>query len=340
MACQHAGINTSNLLNLDDINVGFQQPEKTRWILVDHNKLQGSLGSQYSQYVHGVVDHHDEENVVPSATDPEPRIVEKAGSCTSLIVRRFQHTWDAISGVSISSGAAHGQGEFVVNDSAYTQGWDAQIAKLALASIFIDTANLTAPGKVEEADRQAVRYLEAKIQLSASNAKSWDRTRFYHEIDTAKTSIEHLSLEEVLIKDYKEWTENGKKLGISSVVKALEFIIQKTTNDDTSRSMDEVLRSFMAERDLSVFAIMTAFKSKTGDFQRELLLQALEPAFATAERFSKVAVSELELDRLNIGLARQTEPSSDSLWRNFWVQKNLAKSRKQVAPMLREALKT
>lgn len=344
MACQHAGITISSLLNLDDIEAGFERPDKTRWILVDHNKLQGSLGYRYSEYVSGVIDHHDEEHAVPSTTTPEPRIVEKAGSCTSLIIRRFRATWDAISDMSISSGAGHGQGNFAVNDSAYTQIWDAQIAKLALASILIDTANLTAPGKVEDVDRQAVRYLDAKINLSAKDAKSWDRNAFFNEITAAKTDIEHLSLEEVLIKDYKEWTENGRKLGISSVVKPLAFLVRKGAEDgSSSQTLEQVIDEFMTAHDLSIFAIMTAYKSEKGHFQRELLVQANnEPAFAAAEHFSKTAVQDLGLEVLNIdGVAKQVYPpsSSDRPWRNYWMQGDLTKSRKQVAPMLREALR-
>ena len=344
VACQYAGITTSSLLNLDDIEAGFKQPDRTRWILVDHNKLQGSLGSQYSEYVSGVIDHHDEEHAVPSTPTPEPRIVGKAGSCTSLIIRRFRATWDAISDMSISSGAGHGQGNFAVNDSAYTQIWDAQIAKLALASILIDTANLTAPGKVEDVDRQAVRYLDAKINLSPKDAKSWDRTAFFNEITSAKTDIEHLSLEEILIKHYKEWTEKGHKLRISSVVKPLAFLVRKGADDDSSsQTLEQVIHDFMTAHDLSLYAIMTAYKSEMGQFQRELLLQANnEPAFAAAEHFSKTAVQDLGLEVLNIdGVAKQVQPhsSSDKPWRYYWMQGDLTKSRKQVAPMLREALR-
>ena len=245
--------------------------------------------------------------------------------------------------MSVSSGAGHGQGELAVNDSAYTQRWDAQIAKLALASILIDTANLTAPGKVEEVDRQAVRYLEAKIGLSAKDVKSWDRAAFYSDIVAAKSEIEHLTVNEMLIKDYKEWTENGQKLGISSVVKPLTLLAQKSAEkeDSPSHALEQILDDFMTEHDLSVFAIMTAFKSeKQGDFQRELLLQAIEPAFSIADHFSTSATSELGLEEtLDIGLARHVQPSHGQFWRNYYIQRDVTKSRKQVAPMLRAALK-
>ena len=237
--------------------------------------------------------------------------------------------------MSLASGAGHAQGESAINDSAFTQGWDAQLAKLALASILIDTANLKAPGKVQEADRQATRYLEAKIQMSAKDAKSWNKDEFYREIDEAKRNIEHLTLNEILIKDYKEWTENGKKLGISSVVKPLAFLVCKGAKDN---SFEAALNTFMADRGLSMFAIMTAATSEKGDFQRELLLQALEPAFANADRFSERARSEFQLEPTELNITRCTSPSSRQPWVDFWTQHDVSKSRKQVAPMLREAL--
>ena len=304
---------------------------------MDHNKLQSTLGSQYSFNVHGVIDHHEEESAVPPETSPEPRIVEKAGSCTSLVVRYCQPTWDAISDTSLASGAGHAQGESALNDTAFTRGWDAQLAKLALASVLIDTANLNAPGKVHEADRQATTYLEAKIQMSAKDAKTWDRDEYYREIDKSKRNIEHLTLDEIFIKDYKEWTENGKKLGTSSVVKPLAFLVHKSTEEDASRPLEKALSNFMADRDLSMFGIMTAYTSEKGDFQRELLLQALEPTYA--DRFSQGARSEIQLERMELDINRRTNPSSQQPWLDFWTQHDLTKSRKQVAPMLRGVLK-
>ncbi len=289
--------------------------------------------------MHGVIDHHDEEHSVPAITDPEPRIVEKAGSCTSLVVRYCRPLWDAISDASLSSGAGHGQGESAINDSAFTRGWDAQIAKLALASILVDTTNLTAEGKVEEVDRLAVRYLEAKIQISPNDARVWDRDAFFEEIGEAKRSIEQLALDDILVKDYKEWTEEGKKLGISSVVKRLEFLVGKGADDEQYHSFEKVVSAFMAERELSMYAIMTTSTSGEGEFNRELLLQAVEPAIEDAVRFVDKASSGLGLEQMKLSVEKQTQLTSGEVWRDFWTQNDVGKSRKQVAPMLREALR-
>ena len=302
---------------------------------MDHNKLQGVLGDRYSSKVHGVIDHHEEENAVLENTDPEPRVIEKCGSCTSLVVRWCQPVWDSISSSSLSTGAAHGQGEGAMNDSAVTQGWDAQVAKLALASILVDTANLTAPGKVEQIDRDSVDYLEAKIQLSPIDARTWNRDHYYKEIDEARRDISRLSLTEILIKDYKGWAEGGVRLGISSVVKPLEFLVQKANEEKLS--FEDQLSQFMDDHDISVFAIMTTSTSSEGKFKRELLLQARPSVSSLAVKFAEECASELQLEHLNIkGIPTQDKPGQQ--WRKLWLQKDVSKSRKQVAPLLRKTM--
>ena len=333
VVCDHANILLSSLITLQDLPQKFSHSENVRWILVDHNKLQGQLGEIYSPQVHGVIDHHEEEKAVPQETEHEPRIIEKCGSCTSLVVRYCKPTWDHISSLSLSSGAAHAQGEAAIDDTAFTHTWDAQIAKFALASILVDTANLTAPGKVEKVDIEAVEYLEAKICMSPKEAKTWNRDQYYHKLDEAEKDIGSLRIDEILIKDYKEWTENGLILGISSVVKPLIFLVEKTTG------IEKEVQSFMESRNLSMFAIMTTSTSAEGAFQRELLLQAKEPASTVAKKFSDKGVSELKLEDLEVEhISVQDAPVSGQPWRRTWQQRDLSKSRKQVAPLLRKCM--
>lgn len=319
-------------MTLSDLPPKFKRPEDIRWILVDHNKLQGSLGEAYSGNVYGVIDHHDEENAVLQETGAEPRIVEKCGSCTSLVVRHCKSTWDDISSWSLSSGAAHAQGEAAVDDSAVTQGWDGQVAKMALASVLIDTANLTAPGKVQNVDREALKYLEAKIRMSSKDAKGWSRDGYYKELNEAKRDIESLTLHEILTKDYKQWTENGMRLGVGSVVKSLSFLVKKAG----STPLKDEIESLMGEYKLSIFAIMTTSTSENGDFKRELLVHALDGAESCVEEFIQRAIPELGLEKLEIeGVSVSVEDD----WPKVWRQMDVSKSRKQVAPLLREAIR-
>lgn len=158
----YANISLSHIITLDDLPLASNlskelPPANTRWILVDHNRLQGIQGSLYADRVHGVIDHHEEENAVPEDTAPEPRVVEKIGSCSSLVIRTFKSTWDTVASTSLSSGAAHAQSsDSTIDDSVVTQGWDAQIAKLALGSILEDTSNLKSESKTTSVDREAV----------------------------------------------------------------------------------------------------------------------------------------------------------------------------------------
>lgn len=337
--CESGGITTSHLLSLDDIRPGFKHHDDTSWILVDHNKLQGSLGKQFSDHVRGVIDHHEEEHSVPLDTSPEPRIVHKAGSCTSLVINYCKASWDAISDASLVSGAGHAQGEMPTNDAAVTRGWDAQLAKFALASILIDTANLKAPGRVEPVDREVVDFLESKILLSAKDARTWNRDEYFELVAESMQDISHLTLEEILIKDYKEWTENGRKLGTSSSMKPLTFLVQKSHEGGSAQSFDDTVGNFMKSRQMSVFAIMTWYRTAKGEFRRELLVQDAEPEHKIIQAFSTSANRDLDLKELDLEIERQTDTSNSADWRNFWSQGDMSKSRKQIAPMLRDAMK-
>ncbi|KAG8529768.1 uncharacterized protein KY384_005249 [Bacidia gigantensis] len=343
VVCQHAGIEPSALLTLEDLPETAIESEYVHWILVDHNKPTGSLETIPSGKFEGVIDHHEDESFIPSSCKCEPRIVEKAGSCTSLVTRYFRSAWDAISNDDLSTGAAHGQGETAINDRAFTRGWDAQLAKMALASILIDTVDLTASGKVEAADREAVDYLEARINLSPLAAKSWDRKAFFSEVNGAKSNIGGLSFGEVLIKDYKHWTVGRSDIGIGSVVKDLGFLQHKAEQErgvrsDQGPSFPKALDFFMEKNQLHVFAVMTAF-TEDNTFQRQLLLQAdlkIEGMKEKIEGFSQKAARELNLEVLKLDCFQASV--SDNIWRKAWSQKDLSKSRKKVAPMLRAAM--
>lgn len=135
---KHANIESKHLITLDDLPAlsdieSKLAPENTKWILVDHNALQGQLGKMYAERVAGVIDHHDDEKKVPEDTGEEPRIIEKSGSCTSLIANYCRPSWDMASLSALSSGAAHAQGDSMSNDAAFVQRWDADIAQLSLA---------------------------------------------------------------------------------------------------------------------------------------------------------------------------------------------------------------
>ena len=332
---RHADLKPADLITLDDIHsIHTALPaESVDWTLVDHNVLQGEFGKHYSERVTGVIDHHDDEGKIPQGA--EPRLIEKSGSCGSLVVNYSRDVWDSISGMGSSVGAAWGQGDGAIDDIAYTSTWDAQVAKLALGSILIDTVNLKSEDKTTEHDRKAVKYLEAKINASPKMSPSYDRDAFFTEANDAKSDLDDMSLEDILRKDYKQWTEGDLTLGIASVVRPIKYLQTKSKGQKT-HFLDDVY-AFAKDRDLKLFAVMTSHND-SGSFERQLLLIALTEGAAVkaAETLEDKYSHELQLEPHDLGI----EPGIlQPPFLRMWEQKNVAASRKKVGPILRECMR-
>jgi len=316
-----ANLKPSDLITLSDLPNLSQPsrlpPEKTKWILVDHNALLGELGKIYSGRVMGCIDHHDEEGKVPKDCGDEPRVVRKSGSCASLVVEYCREAWDTVSAKS--------------NDSE-TAKWNAELARVALGPVLIDTSNLENEAKTTPADVEAVKYLEKWI--TAGEGEGFDAKSYYKEIWTAERDVEGLSLTDLLRKDYKQWSEGGVSLGVSSVVKDMDFLLSKR---ETREEFFDTLKKFSQERDLSICSIMTRSSANNENgFQRELFVWGLNDKGVQA-------LKKFEAESSNsLGLEIWKEGSLDSedggLWRKCWQQKKIENSRKQVAPMLRSSM--
>lgn len=353
---RHADISPSELITLDDLSLGeasveegtspaFLPAEKTDWTLVDHNSLQGKLGDLYRHRIHAVIDHHEDENLIPHHPDISPRIITKSASCSSLVTNYLRETWqDLGSMVSSTIGSAQEDGR-LVDDFAYASTWDAQVAKLALGPILIDSINMQATHKISEADTKAVRFLEAKIHISYKYGKSYSRESFFAELNDAKSNIAALSLRDILRKDYKQWQEGDLKLGISSVVQSIQYLRERK-----EENLRDVVQKWAAERSLNVFAIMTAHHhhgenddDDDDGFRRELVLYAFDDkGKAAAERFFQKGGGELQLedaaDESSSSISDVSTPSK-FVFERFWNQNNLEASRKRVGPLLRENMR-
>ncbi|MCJ1441028.1 MAG: Exopolyphosphatase [Stictis urceolatum] len=316
---KEAGIKALDLVTLSDLLSTEKlkdelPPENTRWILVDHNKLEGKLGEVYGDRVHGVIDHHEEENAVPKDTSPEPRVVETCGSCTSLIVKHFASEWEKM-------------------DIAPYE--DAHLAKLALGSILIDTKNLKNEFKVRKPDVEASNNCINRI---VAVEKAWEQKEFYKRLKKAKRNIEHLPLHGILRKDYKQWTEGNMSLGVSSVVKPLQFLSSKAQNeaeaakDPHSKAWSAATHDFMSERELDMYAVMTNSTGVSGS-TRELCIEWKgDEAAEAVKHFENISGATLGLEKRNIDGINE-----DS--RRLWRQRSVDLSRKQVAPMIRKAMR-
>ncbi|KAG5953081.1 hypothetical protein E4U53_006948 [Claviceps sorghi] len=298
---QHAALTTDHLLTLSDLP--DLQPQDTRWVLVDHNSPTGLL-KKFASQVTGCLDHHVDEGFV--APDARPRVIEPCGSCMSLIVDECKQAW----------GELHERTDAVEHD---------KLVKLSLAPILLDTTNLTATSKIRPKDTQAVHFLRRHL-----HDQTFAADRYHDLINAVKEDISGLSFRDIFRKDYKEWEESGLVLGVSCVVRGFEYLLDKAQSE---QGFLRELSSWSEDRRLDVTAIMTT-SNPGGEFHRQLLVWGLNDRGRTAvQKFRDLAADTLRLEPWHGGSLDGGEE------RFAWAQLELAASRKQVAPLLREALK-
>ncbi|KAF9883965.1 hypothetical protein FE257_002647 [Aspergillus nanangensis] len=293
--------------------------------------------------VTGCVDHHIDEHFC--APDIKPLLITTTGSCTSLVVQTLG-----------SMGLWSGED----TPASREEEEEAQLARLALAPILIDTTNLTAKHKVKSHDIEAYDFLLRRANTQPNNVHT-DMVNnvndLYSQVSHAKENgLDLLTVEEILDHDYKQWTETSPHqpstplhIGFCSVIKSIPWIVRKAGSPE---SFLDSLLAFARKRELGVVVVMTAFVSSThpGRFCRELLVCALDNGLAldTSKSFVSEAASQLGLDEWSgledsdemdqAMMIKQTLNNDKSTWRHIWAQTDVTKSRKQVAPLLRGAV--
>ena len=352
-----AALTPEDVLTLDELPGPHDlAPGDTRWLLVDHNALTGPLAQVYGggkgggsqNLVVGCVDHHDDEGEVPRAA--EPRVIEKCGSCASLVVEQCAATWDRLSSEE-AAGVDGEKGEATLD--ARTR---AHLARLVLAPALIDTRSLTDATKTTARDHRAVEYAEAKLAApgtddSAAPSGPYARAGFFERLSALKSDIAGLSLRDVLRKDYKEWSEGegegAIKLGTSSVTRPIAYLVEKAGGEGP---LVESLRAWGEERAVDLVVVMTSARID-GAHGRELLVWARtgKRAADAARAFADAFAEPLELrawgDGGSLSADAVAAPAGDGGaggtegWMRCWAQGKLECSRKQVAPMLREAMR-
>lgn len=359
---KYANLTSSELLTLSELPESLPPPEKTRWLLVDHNALTGELGKIYGQRVVGCIDHHEDESLVPFGDKPgeglegEPRVIEKASSCASLVTAWVRDRWQSAMQSSNVQTAFSKEPED--RQSVEWGQEDAQLARLALAPILIDSACLKS-AKTETKDVSSAAFLEQLIVRYEVN--TYKRREFFSEVSAAKQDLSSLSLVDILCKDYKQWTEYNpdqfsnpisnptlSRIGIASVVQPIAYLLAKVANPS---NFLQVLLKFAQEKDLSLLAVMTISYSKNKEFKRELLIWGLdERGVQAGQFFEQMAAKQLGLqkwDQNNLTLdsdnineeAKRGKISTGTSWRRCWIQLDTESSRKQVAPLMRAAMK-
>lgn len=146
-------------------------------VLVDHNETAQVFDGLNFANVDCIIDHHKLSIVTEK---PIVCRMEPIGSTSSLIAKMFFEKGAEISQV---------------------------IASLLLAGILSDTLNLMSPTTTEE-DKELVAKLNAIAKL--------DIEQFVGEMFKAKSSLEGISIEELISLDYKAFEMGAHKVGIAS----------------------------------------------------------------------------------------------------------------------------
>lgn len=309
---KRTGISTTSLTFLDDLRPlkKLSSTASPKVFLVDHNKLSGFTCDIFGSNVVGIIDHHDNENAYNIDSISGPLIIERTGSCSSLIVNYFDS--------KLSS-------SIFKNDN--------DLALLALGPLLADTSQLTS--KVEAPDTRSYEIL-----IKALGYSSVEVTEFYKILDKYKKDVSSLTGAEILRKDYKEWVPESYisskvddenpipgKIGISSVVKSLVWLY------DTHASFETDMKQWAERRQLDYFAVMSSYvdtENGENSFCRDILLLVSPKAEETSKEklqdVIKALTGPLELKPLSL-------KTSDGCY--AFHQRNVKSSRKQVAPLLK-----
>ncbi|OGM40551.1 exopolyphosphatase [Aspergillus bombycis] len=302
----------------------------------DGQKGKGSLnGLPTVEFnVIGCIDHHQDDGFLCPGI--EPKVIEKSGSCASLVI----HT--------LNKGGIWPEGRA---EEAQTPRMTAeeQVASLAVTPVLIDTTNLTAKDKVTQFDVQAVDFLTPKF-----NKDTTDKDTLYAQVFEAKqNSLDLLTVDEILDRDYKQWTETPPRepgtplnIGFCSMVRPIPWVVRKA---GSPQEFLDAVYGFATKRELSIVVVMAAFSSSDDKFHRELFVCALDEGLAVdaVKNFVKQSSSQLGLEEWSsldgdsgLSNAMKDTLNSDNThkWRHIWTATDTTKSRKQVAPMMREAV--
>jgi exopolyphosphatase len=301
----------NDLMFADDIDLADLLTRRgSRLVLVDDQG--GDLAPELRARITEVIDHHP----VLSAEQPprdvagnlseegSPRrlkIVEPVGSACTLVGRQILRRKAEI----------------------LTPG----LATLLLAAILLDTVNLD-----PEAGRATPRDVEVAGSMRQAGAD--ETADLYQTLVQARVNVEGLSSEQVLKKDYKEYTAGTLRLGMSSVPLLL----------DSWQRIDAALTAattaFMRKRALDLLVV--CLYEQNDSFRRQLILCTREVRLLA--RLSAALSDPLGLREIPGGCDRggHAETSVLSEVRTVEIrcfeQSKAGVSRKRIEPLIREVV--
>ena len=242
-------------------NVGIPMPglaeslgEGETAVLVDHNEEGQAFDQLAYEKVSHIIDHH---KLSVKTEGPIYCRVEPVGSTSSLIAKMFFERKMDISG---------------------------NAAKLLMAGILSDTLNLTSPTTTQE-DKDLLGELNktAKIEIGS----------FVAEMFKAKSSLEGISVEDIIRVDYKTFEMGKRNVGIGT----WETTLPESVNEKKEEIMEALSREKEAVGlDYIFFMVVDILKQNcqlylVGEAEKELAQKVFSGEMSNSEMFLVGVVS-------------------------------------------------
>lgn len=229
LALSLADISPSDLLFIEELPGGLASSGALT--LVDHNALAGHQKDAASLVI-GIIDHHADEGEHANAS---PRIVERVGSCSTLVAELFD--------------------EARIGDMR-------DAARLLACAIMLDTANLKDGAKTTSRDEKAF----ARV-CEVSEWNEGRRNEVYEMLKKARRDVEGLDMRDLLLRDLKTVQGGGVDVAIASVGVRPEELVKSAEQDGFAGCVE----LFAKERDVSCVAVLVTSGGKEGT-QRHLAI--------------------------------------------------------------------
>lgn len=257
LALSLAGLSPSDLVFADELPGGLANTVSAgSVILVDHNALAHHQDGAASRVV-GLIDHHKDERKYLSAS---PRIIEKVGSCATLVANMLE------------------------------PGDDRGAARLLLCAVMLDT-NL-----LRSEEKTTVQDIKAMAQLAA--IAEWDEKKchdVYKLLKNARSDVSGFDARDILRRDLKTFLNGGLCVAIASIGLSPEELVGLAQENELSFYFDEFARQKEVD---CVFGLMN--HSTKGFHERHLCVLAGQVGDAIQEELYAGGKGEIGLERCQV----------------------------------------
>ncbi len=280
---------------VDMENLAFQdclQPEESNsagrleLTLIDHNDLTPSQ-SYLKNAVVEIIDHHVDEKQFLNIAH---RVIEPVGSCATLVAEQILDTAPEL--------------------------LDKHLIKFLFGPILLDTVNL---------DPSKGRCREKDIAIASRLLKldPFPRTKFFEQLMEKRSDLSSFGPHDLMIKDFKIWTANEFRFGISVIpIKVERWFSQ---NPD----LLFMIREFAVTMKLDLYLIMAYHVEAT--FAREIIVYSSQQG-VLSRTYCSFLKPILDLNHLT-NIHFQSETMENFI---ISIQRNSDISRKTLAPKLRQ----